>query len=56
MQADAVARDGIDALERGEVVYVPGRANRMIKTLTKLMPDRMALRIVQKRSKDFRKV
>jgi uncharacterized protein len=56
MQADAVAREGLDALARGDVVYVPGRANRAIKTLTKLLPDRMALRIVQKRSKDFRKV
>lgn len=54
--ASDVAREGIDAMERGEVVHVTGRANRMIKTLTKLMPDRMALRMVQKRSKDFRKI
>lgn len=56
MDAVSVAREGIDALERGEVVHVAGRANRAIKTLTKLMPDRMALRLVQKRSKDFRKI
>jgi uncharacterized protein len=56
MHADAVAREGLDALERGDVVFIPGRANRAIKTLMKLLPDRMALRIVQKRSKDFRKV
>ena len=55
MDADTVAREGIDALERGEVVHVAGRANRAIKTLTQLMPDRWALRLVQKRSKDFRK-
>jgi short-subunit dehydrogenase len=55
MDAESVAREGIDALERGEVVHVTGRANRAIKTLTELMPDRWALRLVQKRSKDFRK-
>jgi uncharacterized protein len=56
MHADAVAREGLDALARGEVVHVPGRPNRMIKTVAKLLPDRIALRVVQKRSKDFRKV
>jgi short-subunit dehydrogenase len=55
MDAATVAREGIDALERGEIVHVAGRANRAIKTLTQLMPDRWALRMVQKRSKDFRK-
>jgi uncharacterized protein len=56
MEPDAVAREGIDALERGEVVHVTGRANRAIKAITQLMPDRWALRLVQKRSKDFRKI
>jgi uncharacterized protein len=56
MRADDVAREGLDALDRGEVVHVPGRANRVIKTLMKLLPDRLALRMVQKRSRDFRKV
>jgi uncharacterized protein len=56
MDATAVARDGIDALQRGEIVHVTGRANRAIKLLTKLLPDRWALHIVQKRSKDFRKL
>jgi short-subunit dehydrogenase len=55
MEAERVASEGIDALERGEVVHVTGRANRAIKTLAQLMPDRWALAMVQKRSKDFRK-
>lgn len=55
-KAEDVAREGIDAMERGEVVHVTGRANRAIKTLAALMPDRLALRLVQKRSKDFRKL
>jgi len=52
--ADEVARQGIDAVERGEAVWVTGRVNRLIKALVKLVPDRMALRAVQKRSKSFR--
>lgn len=52
--ADEVARSGLDAMERGEIVHVTGRINRTIKLLTKLLTDRAALRLVQKRSKDFR--
>lgn len=52
--ADDVARQGIDAVERGEPVWVTGRVNRLIKSLVKLVPDRIALRAVQKRSKNFR--
>jgi short-subunit dehydrogenase len=54
MGADEVARLGIDATERGEIVYVTGRVNRAIKSLMKLLPDRFALHTMQKRSKDFR--
>ena len=54
MHADEVARIGVDAVERGEIVCVTGRVNRAIKTLFKLLPDRFALRSMQKRSKSFR--
>jgi len=54
LSADEVARRGMDAVERGEIVYVTGRVNRAIKALFKLLPDRFALRTMQKRSKDFR--
>jgi short-subunit dehydrogenase len=54
LTADEVARRGMDAVERGEIVYVTGRINRAIKTLFKLLPDRLALRTIQRRSKDFR--
>jgi short-subunit dehydrogenase len=56
MQAEDVAVQGVEALERGDVVYVPGKVNRTIKAVTQLLPDSMALRMVQKRSKDFRKL
>jgi short-subunit dehydrogenase len=54
MDADAVVRQGLDAVERGRVVYVPGRVNRAIKVLTDLLPDRAALALVGHRARDFR--
>ena len=54
MRAEDVARIGVDAAERGEIVCVTGRVNRAIKSLFKLLPDRFALRSMQKRSKSFR--
>ena len=51
-----VVREGIDAMERGDIVYVTGRVNRLIKSLMKLVPDKMALRLLQKRSDQFRRV
>lgn len=55
MDADAVARYGIDALEAGRIVAVPGRGNRMIRRVFELLPDRWALGLMQRRSRDFRK-
>jgi short-subunit dehydrogenase len=54
LSAERVAREGIEAVERGDAVWVTGRANRIIKAMAKLVPDRFALRFVQKRSKNFR--
>ncbi len=54
LTAAEVAHQGVDAVERGDVVFVTGRVNRLIKSLLKLLPDRLALRLVQKRSKNFR--
>lgn len=54
MEAEPVVRDALAALERGEVVRVSGRVNRTIKRLFKLLPDRFALRLIDRRGKDFR--
>jgi hypothetical protein len=54
LSAEQVAGEGLDAVERGEAVWVTGRVNRTIKSLMKLIPDRLALRTVQKRSRNFR--
>jgi short-subunit dehydrogenase len=54
MAAETVVRDALDATDRGEVVRVSGRVNRAIKRLFKLLPDRLALRLIDQRGKDFR--
>jgi short-subunit dehydrogenase len=54
MAAEPVVRDALDAVERGEVVRVSGRINRGIKRLFQLLPDRLALRLIDQRGKDFR--
>lgn len=54
MDAEPVAREALAALERGEVVHVSGRVNRVIKGLFKLLPDRLALSLIDRRGKDFR--
>jgi len=51
---DDVVRQGLDAVERGQVVCVPGRANRAIKALMDVLPDRVALGLVARRAKHFR--
>lgn len=56
MWSDAadVVRQGLDAVERGRVVCVPGRINRAIKVLMDVLPDRAALGLVARRAKHFR--
>ncbi|HEX6613561.1 MAG TPA: SDR family oxidoreductase [Rhodanobacteraceae bacterium] len=54
MDAGRVVREGLDAVERGAIVYVPGRINRTIRRLFKLLPDRLALKLIARRSKHFR--
>lgn len=53
-EAHDVVRQGIDAVERGRVVCVPGRVNRAIKVLMDILPDRVALALVARRARHFR--
>ena len=53
-RAEMVVQEGIEAVERGEAVHVTGRFNRTVKSLFKLMPDRIALRMSAKQSKRYR--
>ena len=52
--AEDVVGQGLDAVERGRVVCVPGRVNRAIKVLMDVLPDRLALALVARRAKHFR--
>lgn len=56
MSAEDVARQGLDAVERGDIVYTNGAINRLIKLFFKLLPDYLALKLIAKRSKDFRTI
>lgn len=54
MDAMPVVREALAAVERGDVVCVPGRVNRMIKRLLKILPDRLALHLIARNSRGFR--
>lgn len=54
LSADEVVRQGVDAVQRGAVVYIPGRVNRLIKSMFKLMPDRLALHLSARQSSRYR--
>ena len=56
MQADAVVRGSLDALEDGPVVYVPGRLNKTIARAARVIGPEAASRLFAKQSKKFRKV
>lgn len=54
LSAEDVARQGVDAVERGAVMLVPGRINRMLRQVAKHLPDGIARALVAARSQDFR--
>lgn len=52
--AQAVAAEGIAAVERGASVHVAGRLNRAIKALVKVLPDRFGLILAARQSRRYR--
>jgi len=54
LDADRVARLGLDAVERGQTRCITGRANRVIAGISKYMPEGLARALVASRSKEFR--
>jgi hypothetical protein len=54
LSAEDVVRQGIEAVERGDAVYIPGRVNRAIKSVIQLMPDRLAMWLSARESKRYR--
>lgn len=56
LQADAVARAGIEGNERGDVVVIPGWRYRLLHALARHLPERMRLRLMARNSRRFRPV
>lgn len=54
LKAEDVAHAGIEAVEAGQVLCVPGLTYKLIRQLAKHLPDGLARRLVAGRSKDFR--
>ena len=54
MEAGPVVEAGIDAVERGMPVVVPGAQNKGLATLAKLLPDPIARAVMREQSKRFR--
>ncbi len=52
--SESVAEEGLRLLEAGRIVHVSGAVNRLIAFVIKHLPDRLALWLIVKRSKDFR--
>lgn len=56
LQADDVARAGIDAVERGKVLAVPGLFYKFVSVLVKLLPGSWLLALMKRNSGKFRQV
>lgn len=56
LQAEAVARDGIDGNERGDVVVVPGWRYRLLHALTRHLPHSAQLAMMRRNARKFRPV
>lgn len=54
MDAATVAKQGMDAVEAGKIVLVNGKVNSAIKALFKLLPDALALKMVERQAHRFR--
>lgn len=54
MDAETVARQGIDAVERGDAVYVNGFVNRTIARIVRHAPPRFALGVMGRQSRRIR--
>lgn len=55
MSAEAVVAGALAAVERGHVVYVPGRWNKFVVWLAKALPRPWAAAMVKSQSRRFRK-
>lgn len=56
LNADAVAKAGIDAVEAGQVIVVPGLVYKCLRAVTWLLPDRFLLKRMAGNSRRIRSI
>jgi len=56
MTPEEVVASGLAAVERGDRVHIPGRINRMIALLARMLPQRLLRALVGRRERDFRSI
>jgi short-subunit dehydrogenase len=55
-EADAVAREGYDAVMRGKIVHVTGRVNRVLYVLARIFPDSLVTAVTRREGRRFRNI
>ncbi|MCP5340182.1 MAG: SDR family NAD(P)-dependent oxidoreductase [Sinobacteraceae bacterium] len=56
LQPDQVARAGIEAVERGQAIVVPGWHYKLVWLLARCLPGSWALGLMRRKSRNFRKI
>lgn len=56
MPAEPVVRQGIEAVNRGQPVIVPGLVNKGMATLTRILPEPLGRAMVRSQGKRFRRI
>ena len=56
MPAEPVVRQGIEAVNRGQPVVVPGLVNKGIATLSRILPEPLGRAMVRSQGKRFRRL
>ena len=56
MEAAPVVKAGIDAVNKGQPVVVPGLANKGIAVLTRILPEPVGRAMVRSQSRRYRRM
>ena len=56
MTASEVVAQGLAAVERGDFVYIPGRINRALALLARVLPRRVLRALIASREHTFRRI
>ena len=56
MEAAPVVAAGIEAVNRGQPVVVPGGANKLMATLTRILPEPLGRAMVRAQSSRYRRI